>query len=843
MLNEISGNEPQTYSVLENNADGIELPDGVDLQSANFVRDGSDLLIQSADEGNFTVNNYFSNETLADIVSGDGHIMSGNAFDTLSDAAAHNQVAQAQIPGLEVATSNEPGTQVRGEPIGSVDNAEGVVSVTHVDGTTETLNVGDKVYQGDVLVTESGAGVGITLADTSVFSLGEEGELVLDELVYDPGQMEGSAVLSLLQGTATYVSGQIAKINPDAVQITTPVATIGIRGTKVFVEYNDGNFRTINMLETTENGEVPGEIVVYDINGTPLGSTNQANIGWSWNSNDNTPPNARQFSSHDVDTITRENLRHLPKSIIEKSIENQDNQQASLGQAHKEDGAQQDHGYKDTVVDVNDGHDIDYQDIIVQNVHSTTITSITPIIVDDENIPIKETETETETEIKLTVPKDDTTSTLHGTAIDGYLNGSTVFVDLNKDGVLDDNESNRTTTDSNGKFNLTIPTDQTDYIISVVGGEDMATNAEFYGSLQTVAGATVITPLTTLLANGVSKAQLVSIFGIDANIDITQNDPIALSKSGDNVAAYSRIAAVGVQIQNTIIQAASIFEGAAIGGVDDGFAANKLFNAIASAIKESNFDITNTDNLETIITNAAAEIPGVDTSKVASSAATAAQLISTSNTSIKAQIDAGLTGDALLNFVTQEQVSATSLAEKMTTTISNGQTLNNALISTDEDTTKTITLTLNEGQSVSIETQPAHGNVIVNENGSITYTPGENYNGDDSFTYTITSGEEVIKTVPVNIQVKAVNDAPVTSSSPVIAGTEDTALLITKAQLLAKTTDPEGDTITLSDVSAASGTLVDNGDDTWTYTPVANATGNVTINFTVSDGTDTANAT
>jgi VCBS repeat-containing protein len=89
--------------------------------------------------------------------------------------------------------------------------------------------------------------------------------------------------------------------------------------------------------------------------------------------------------------------------------------------------------------------------------------------------------------------------------------------------------------------------------------------------------------------------------------------------------------------------------------------------------------------------------------------------------------------------------------------------------STDEDTplNKNVltndTDVANEGQTLSAVkvTNPAHGSVTLDANGSYTYTPSLNYNGSDSFTYKANDGQADSNVATVNITVNAVNDAPV----------------------------------------------------------------------------------
>jgi VCBS repeat-containing protein len=69
---------------------------------------------------------------------------------------------------------------------------------------------------------------------------------------------------------------------------------------------------------------------------------------------------------------------------------------------------------------------------------------------------------------------------------------------------------------------------------------------------------------------------------------------------------------------------------------------------------------------------------------------------------------------------------------------------------------------------------PSHGTLTLNESGSFTYTPAENFNGSDSFTYKANDGSADSNTATVSITVNAVNDAPVvTTSVSVLAYTEN----------------------------------------------------------------------
>ena len=116
------------------------------------------------------------------------------------------------------------------------------------------------------------------------------------------------------------------------------------------------------------------------------------------------------------------------------------------------------------------------------------------------------------------------TLTLSGKVVDGYINGATVFCDLNQNGVQDAGEAS-TSTSGQGDFTLASACSAT--VVSV-GGTDIGTGYAFQGTLKAPAGAVVVSPLTTLIAGtGLSNAQLVSALSLPQGTDLTQVDPAA----------------------------------------------------------------------------------------------------------------------------------------------------------------------------------------------------------------------------------------------------------------------------------------------------------------------------
>ncbi|TOC19445.1 hypothetical protein CGJ90_22730, partial [Vibrio parahaemolyticus] len=146
-----------------------------------------------------------------------------------------------------------------------------------------------------------------------------------------------------------------------------------------------------------------------------------------------------------------------------------------------------------------------------------------------------------------------------------------------------------------------------------------------------------------------------------------------------------------------------------------------------------------------------------------------------------------------------------------------------------------------DGKVVSLDTNngPANGTVSVNPDGSVTYTPNDNYYGADSFTYIVTSGG-VSESTTVSVDVTPVNDAPVAKYDTAITD-EDTPVTI---DVLPNDTDVDGDKLSIESASVPKeqGTVeVVNGK--LVFTPAENFNGDAEITYTVTDGALTDQAT
>ena len=238
-------------------AEALTVPGGTMLLTADFSREGPDLLLTGDGGEEVLVRDYFSVETSPNLLTDGGAQITPQVAQALSGSLAPDQYAQATT------------TDGDAQPIGTVDTADGDVFAIRTDGARVELEVGDPVFQGDVIETGDIGALEMTFVDGTNFALDESARMVLDEMIYDPGTGEGSSAFTVVQGVFSFVSGSIAKSGSDAMTVDTPVATIGIRGTKVAIKAGaEGEDTIITLLE--EEGGYTGEITITNEAGTQI---------------------------------------------------------------------------------------------------------------------------------------------------------------------------------------------------------------------------------------------------------------------------------------------------------------------------------------------------------------------------------------------------------------------------------------------------------------------------------------------------------------------------------------------------------------------------------------------
>ncbi|MDG2708559.1 cadherin-like domain-containing protein, partial [Vibrio parahaemolyticus] len=145
-----------------------------------------------------------------------------------------------------------------------------------------------------------------------------------------------------------------------------------------------------------------------------------------------------------------------------------------------------------------------------------------------------------------------------------------------------------------------------------------------------------------------------------------------------------------------------------------------------------------------------------------------------------------------------------------------------------------------EGDDLSVEGVTytgADGVLTDNGDGTYSFAPNENFNGDVNFTFDVSDGTDTV-TANIDVSVTPENDPPVAGSTSYTVH-EDNSITISNEQLLANSSDVEAEVaIHTVSYSGADGVFQDNGDGTYTLTPDADFNGDITFTFDVSDGDD-----
>ena len=197
-----------------------------------------------------------------------------NAFAGPSDLT---QFAQAQpAPATPAADAQ----QAIEEPIGSVATVTGNASVVRNNETTP-LKVKDDIYLNDVVQTGAKSALGITFSDATTFNLKANAQITIDSYVYEDGGKKNAGIFDVAKGTVAFVAAAVAKTGD--MKITTPTATLGIRGTTGLVEVPAGGgasgANNIKLYPDAD-GRV-GRIEVNDRAGARLGFLTQGASGFT----------------------------------------------------------------------------------------------------------------------------------------------------------------------------------------------------------------------------------------------------------------------------------------------------------------------------------------------------------------------------------------------------------------------------------------------------------------------------------------------------------------------------------------------------------------------------------
>uniref|UniRef100_UPI002631D2E5 Ig-like domain-containing protein n=1 Tax=uncultured Sulfitobacter sp. TaxID=191468 RepID=UPI002631D2E5 len=198
--------------------------------------------------------------------------------------------------------------------------------------------------------------------------------------------------------------------------------------------------------------------------------------------------------------------------------------------------------------------------------------------------------------------------------------------------------------------------------------------------------------------------------------------------------------------------------------------------------------------------------------------------------------DDGFTGEAQVNYT----ISDGELTDPAVLFVDVGEVdpvAEDDVAETPEDTPVTIPVLANDTDPQSdpltvTEATSPDGEVTINDDGTIVFTPDEDFNGPTTITYTVADPDGNEDTATVDVNVIPANDPPVTQDD-VAETNQDEAVII---DVLANDSDPDGDPLVVHSASSPNGEVAINGDGTITFTPAPGFNGPAEITYTVSDG-------
>lgn len=150
-------------------------------------------------------------------------------------------------------------------PIGTVtEQINTPASIVRSNSTLQGIK-GAGVEMNDAIRTQSGK-LGITFDDETKVQVSENSKLVIDDFVYDPKSKSGKLGAKIALGTVRYASGQIAKNSPQNVALTTPTATVAVRGTDFTASVDEIGTSTVILLPSCPNDRKTRTIKDIEVN-------------------------------------------------------------------------------------------------------------------------------------------------------------------------------------------------------------------------------------------------------------------------------------------------------------------------------------------------------------------------------------------------------------------------------------------------------------------------------------------------------------------------------------------------------------------------------------------------
>jgi len=125
--------------------------------------------------------------------------------------------------------------------IGVAGAVSGLVKATAPGAAdARVMQSGGALFLNDQVTTDAKGKLQVMLLDETIFTVGPNSKVALDEFVYDPGNDAGKVSVKITKGAFRFITGKVARKEPANMKVKLPTGTIGIRGTQFYVNQAGG---------------------------------------------------------------------------------------------------------------------------------------------------------------------------------------------------------------------------------------------------------------------------------------------------------------------------------------------------------------------------------------------------------------------------------------------------------------------------------------------------------------------------------------------------------------------------------------------------------------------------
>ena len=214
------------------------------------------------------------------------------------------------------------------DSIGDIVESTGVGKIVRQQENISNLD-NLPIQLNDIAETANGSML-IKFLDNAELSLKEHSEVLIDEIYYDPDPNLSRMSMKFTMGTARFASGSLGLVNKANIDIQTPTATIGIRGTD-FTTTIDELGRSLIVLLPDSNGDPSGEISVSNMAGTViLTEAYQATMVSTMDSNPTTPVTISGLTPSLIDNMFIVNPPTEVRQAIEEAAADEQDQDSGM---------------------------------------------------------------------------------------------------------------------------------------------------------------------------------------------------------------------------------------------------------------------------------------------------------------------------------------------------------------------------------------------------------------------------------------------------------------------------------------------------------------------------------